>query len=504
MYLSMADAIRRGGPLVAEALPGAPGVAKYPLLWPTVVAGLQAVGASLDGILWINAALWAVVAQMVVSALLPALGASWRAQVAVGAVLAVNTMTMELVPQLMSEPLFTLALTAATILVVKNGSRTSDIVALALCTAVASGTRNVGGLYALVGGGLAVVMGRRRAGIALLLGWAIAAVALRWERSLAPLPTGDSLTLLRYYVSYDVHTSWYRDRWVEGGAGALLRGLRDVVGANVELGPRSLGFYLSPAAWVGAQGGTPPGPGTSVIGGTLLLLAIGAAAPAARARPISALLLLHVAVFLAWTWPFSVRFWLPMFPLVLALAAVAVDSAGNVGRLLLLPVAGLVATLNGIQPFYVARASLSAPSSAQQSAADPEEAALEIAISGLAARVRPGDVLAGDVCPFWLARPLGASAVELNTLVPFADTVAELLHLPAPDAAGERRAFTRNLVRLRTTIGEGRTVWVAHAPAGVAVRRGWIADAVAAGVLQHEAEIGMLSLLSVTPAPEAN
>lgn len=509
LYLSMAESLRRGGPMVADVLPGAPGIAKYPLLFPAVIAALLQLGASIHAILLMNAALWALAAQLVVSALMPALGASWRARLAAGALIAVNTMTMDLVPQAMSEALFTLALTAAVVLVVRGPTGRGPMLALAACAALAAGTRNVGGLYALAGAMLALAARRPAVAAALGSGWAVAAVALRLGRSMAPLPTGDALALVRYYVSYDVHTGWYADRWAAGGLGGALAAVREVVTENVGQGPKSLGLFLAPSVAGAASG--PPGGGATLVGPVLLGLAAVGAARIRKARPVGALVLIHVAVFLLWTWPFSARFWLPMFPLLVALAVLALDGLGNIGRLLVLPVAGLVTLLNGLQPFYVGRSALLGPTAAPtaegpDAALADEDAALAASIERLEELVRPGDAIAGETGIFWLARRLGVSAIELRNLVPFEATLAGVFHLPMPPGADARmaREFSLGLRRLRAVIAADHRVWVAYDPRRTEAHRAWMKAAEAAGELVLEAEVGSLRILSVPLDPPPN
>lgn len=508
LYLSMADSLRRGGPMVAEVLPGAPGIAKYPLLFPAVLAAFLQLGASIHTILLLNAALWALAAQLVVSALMPALGAGWRARLAAGVLIAVNTMTMNLVPQVMSEALFTLALTAAVVLVVQGPTGRGRLLALGACVAIAAGTRNVGGLYAL--GGVMIALAARRPAVAAALGsgWAVAAVGLRLGRSMATLPVGDALALVRYYVSYDVHTGWYAERWAEGGPGGVLAAAREVVTANVGLGPKSLDLYLAPSAGGAAAGAA--GGGATLLGPLLLGLAAVGAARVRKARPVGALVLIHVAVFLLWTWPFSARFWLPIFPLLVALAALALDGLGNIGRLLVLPVAGLVTLFNGLQPYYVGRSALLGPAAAPvaegaDAALAADEAALAAAVARLAELVRPGDALAGGGDVFWLARPLGASAIELRNLVPFEATLAGVLHLPMPPGADARltHEFALGLRRLRAVVAADHRVWVACDPRRTEAYRGWMKAAEAAGELVLEAEAGSLRILSVPLDPPA-
>lgn len=506
IYQAMADALRRGGPLVADVLPSAPGVQKYPLGWPATIAALEALGASVNGVLLVNAALWALTVQLVVSVLLPACGARLRVCVLTGLVLSLDTLTMDLVPQLMSEPSFTLALTAAAVLVVRGGTRRGELAALALCAAVAAGTRTVGGLYAGLGGLLLGIAGRRALGGALLAGTAFAGGLGALARACTVPPTGDALEVLRYYVSYDVHTGWYLDRWAAGGPAAVLGGLATVAGANVRFGPESLGLFVAPTAWSSADSAGAPGTGTELVGLAVLALAALGALRAPRARPLAVLLALHALIFLAWTWPFSSRFWLPLVPVLVGLAVFAIDGLGDVGRLALVPVVGLVVALNAIQPAYAARAAVWGPDPDAAAEAAAADAPLDAAIAALRARVHPGDVLAGESYVFWLARPLGASAVELRNLVPFAEALPAALHLlPGPDdVARQGGLFAANLRRLRAITPPSARVWVAYEPRRREPKRDWIRRAQEAGLLADEGEFGLMHVLSVSAAPGTN
>lgn len=492
LYASMADALRRGGPLVADVLPGAPGVAKYPLAWPATVAALQALGASLQAILLVNAALWALTAQLVVSALLPRLGASGRARVAVGLVLALHSTTMDLVPQLMSEPLFALSLTASVVLFIRRAARPAEVAALAVCAVLAANTRSVGVLYAGAAGVGAWMVGRRREAGALLLA-ALSAVALtRLERAWAPPPAADALAALRYYVAYDVHPGWYRDRLAEGGVAGLLDGLTTMVGANLRFGVDSLGGFF--AADLGPSA---PGAGTRALGGLALASCAFAAWREARVRPLVVLLAVHIGVFLAWTWPFSARFWLPLVPLLVATVAVAIERFGRVGELALLPLAGTFVLLHATAPITATQLVFTSRTAAVPTGAEAE---LDAGLAALREHVRPGDVLAGESYVFWLARPLGASAVELRTLVPFADLLAQVLHTPrsAADLERESAAFAASLQRLSRIAPSGSTVWVVFDPTRREPKLAWIAAAARRGQLADRGQFGSMRMLTVT------
>ncbi len=493
LYASMADALRRGGPLVADVLPGAPGVAKYPVAWPATVAALQALGASLQAILLVNAALWALTAQLVVSALLPRLGASGRARVAVGLVLALHSTTMDLVPQLMSEPLFALSLTAGVVLLLRGATRPAELAALAVCAVLAANTRSVGVLYAGAAGVGALISGRRREAGALLLAAAVAVALSRLERTWAPPPTADALAALRYYVAYDVHPGWYRDRLAEGGVAGLLDGLATVVGANLRFGVESLGGFFAPDF-----GPSAPGAGTRTLGGMALALCAFAAWREARVRPLVLLLAVHIGVFLAWTWPFSARFWLPLVPIMVATVAVAIERFGRVGELALLPLAGTFVLLHASSPITAAELLFPSKTAAAPSGAEAE---LDVGLAALRAHVHPGDVLAGESYVFWLARPLGASAVELRTLVPFADLLAQVLHTPRSAADLERESvdFGASLRRLSRMAPSGSTVWVVCDPTRREPKLAWIAAAARRGQLADLGQFGSMRMLTVTP-----
>ncbi len=464
------------------------------------MAALTSVGCTLQGVLLVNALLWAAVAQIVVSIFLPALGASGAVRLAVGLLLAVNTVTMGLVPQLMSEPLFTLAVTSAVCLVMVGNQSRGAILALALLTFLAAATRNVGGVYAIAALAAAVVSRRWRLALAFGAGWAAASILLNVERASAPLPVGDALEVVRYYVSYDVHEAFFGDRFSESGWRGLLAGLRIVVSANGALGPGTLGQYFAPAAYVGGES-PQPGAGTTLLGLDVLSFAGWEAARSPRARLAGMLVVVHVAIFLVWTWPFAGRFWLPVLPLLVSLALLRLASLGAVGRLLIPVLAAFALVGNGIRPFY----SLVGRVQGDQDTTNVEEdVRFNLGVQALRERAQAGDVLVGGSYVFWLARDFGTSAVEARALVPFDGALLDVLQVRTPDEDSARLSalFAGNLRRLRKVSPRGGTVWVVIESDRRDAKRTGIASAAQTGLLRNVETVGAFTLFRVATEDE--
>ncbi|MSQ02535.1 MAG: hypothetical protein EXR71_11720 [Myxococcales bacterium] len=501
MYANMAESLGRGGPIVADCLPGAPGMAKYPLGFPALLALFRALGLGWDAVLWMQAMLWGVAAQVVVSGLLRRLGASPRARVAVGLLLAVNTVSFGLVPQVMSEPAFTLVLVSLATLVLDPLPTRRTLFGVLALTFALGALRGAGSLYALAGGLVALSTGRRALAGALGAGWALTGLLAQLQRLLTPEPPAELATLLRYYVSYDVHSGWYAQRFAEGGVGAVVAGVTRVVAANLGVGLRSLGQYLSPEAYVGAES---PGSGTRelVLGAALLGLALLGAWR--HARPLAVLLVVHTAVFLAWTWPFSGRFWLPMIPLLFALAVRFADGARSwSARVLFWPMLGLVLVGNTFVPAYTAKGRFLG-GGAQDATTAAEEEGLVAGVAALRARVAPGDVLVGELSVFWMARELGLQAVVARDLVPFDDALAALMGWRTPGADRTRLSglFAANLTTLRRLTPAGADVWVVLDPSRADEKRMWIEEARDAGQVEPVGRFGSLWLGRVVSQTE--
>jgi hypothetical protein len=483
IYLALARALDAGTGPIVDILPGAPAAFKYPWGFPALLHLLRLGGASDLGVLLVQAALWALAAQLVVSSLLPRLGASGRVRVATGLLLAVNGVTWRLVPQVMSEPAFALALVGACAVVVRRDPPVRELVALAALVFVGSALRGVGSLYALAGIAAALLSRRAPVAAALGAGWLLASLVSQAQRAGAPHTDGEGLDLLAYYVSYDSHVAWYREQWLSGGPAALVGAATRVMGANLALAPLSLGQFVWPGAFV--TDGSGGHAGTTALGGLVLgLVALGSGH---RARALGVLVVAHVGVFLLWTWPFSTRFWLPIWPVLVPLALLGLESIpGRVARLAWWPVIGAVLVGNAIGPFYAAAALRSPPV-----ATAPADAAFDRTVAVLRQRFAPGDVVVGESWVFWLVAPARAQGIEARMLVPFSDVLADLLHFPPAPGDSERRSasFRTRLGSLRALTPPEHEVWLVIDPQRADTKRSWVQDAERAGAIERVAEL---------------
>ena len=506
IYVEMGASLASGHGLTVASLPFSPESAKYPIGWPALLALLSGLGvdlgstAGLTVVLALNALMWALAAQLLVSVVVPALGGGRVEQALVGLLVAVNTVTMAIVSTAMSEAMFTLALIGSVALAARAVERPSRgaLVGLSFAALAAGITRSVGGPLLLLGAALALAWRRRGVALALGLGWLGTGAVTAAVRARTPLPTGDRLSVLHYYVSYNEHIAYYTGpladgRWAEA-ADRLWRTLQ----LNAATGLSSLGSLLFPASFVG------PGPeavNTAPLGATLLVAGAAGAVVAPRTRPALALIGAYAAIFFAWTWPFSVRFWAPIFPLLVATAVIALRQAGNVPRLLSGPLVALVVLANGIRPIYVASARLS-PAPGQSEVEDADlagEAQLQRA-------VRPGDVLLGTHWSLWLARRAGASGLELEALLPADDRLGVMLGQvdPIADAPRLTDALEAGLDALIRELPEGAAVFIvrsATADSAAARRVAPLVEALQArGRLTPESATEALILSRVTPA----
>ncbi len=492
IYLSLARSWGGEEGPVAACLPGSPAVTKYPWGFPALLRGLQELGVAETTLPIVQVALWALVAQVVVSGLLPRLGASPTVRVGTGLLLAVNGVTWQLAPQVMSEPAFTLLLVGACAILARQAPSRSALVGLAVLVFVGSSLRGVGGLYALAGAGVALWSRRFGVAAALAAGASLAGAGSFWSPPGTAGVSPELAELLAYYISYDVHVGWYGELAAEGGLVGLVRGLIQVAGANARLAPLSLGQFLSPESMLDEAGG--PGAGVSALGGIFAALAAWGAWRCSR--PVGVLLAAHVCIFLFWTWPFAIRFWLPLWGLLVPMALLGLErlpaKLERGGKLAVWPVIGVLLVGSGIAPAYAALARLSSPTHAA-----PDR--LDRSVAAARAFLLPGDVVVGEAWVFWLLRGTQAQAVEAQLLVPFRDVLSDLLRLAPAHAERPRRAalFRESLFTLRRATAPENTVWVAIDPDRADPKRAWVADAERFGTLERAAEFESLWLWRV-------
>lgn len=485
VYLGMAESLAAGRGLVVDVLPGAPEVAKYPLGYPAVLAALAPLtggvgtGAHLGAALAVNVVAWALAVQWTVGALVPRLGGDRAAQLATGFALAVSTVAGRLVPQLLSEALFALLL----VLLVERAlaaaaeARAGTLAAVAGLGMALAAVRSVGAPLLLVGVAVAALARRPRLALALGLGWAGQAALSAAQRATVTLPEGDAARVLHYFTSYDEHVGYYTGALADGGPARLLGRLGAVLARNLDVGPRALGEFVAPLSFAGGPTGEATGAGMWWVGAALLGLALVAAATRRARWGVGVILVAWVAVFLAWTWPFSVRFWLPVVPLIFALAVVGLGEWGAVGRALRWGLAAGVLLFNAPDPWYRARGLLAREGAggphpaavAEGGVAAPSDRGFLAAVRAVDERAGPEDVVVGDLSALWLAERAGSHGIDLRSLLP-ADRLLELTIGVSPDGAPPDAAtlaaeLAPSLDALGRLLPEGGDTWIVVDPA---------------------------------------
>ena len=406
IYLATGASVAAGlGPIVAE-LPTAPYITKYPPLYTWLLAALDRLGLGLDSafgvglVMALSAAAWAIAVDRLVNGIMTERGATPTERTLVAVSCGVNTLVVATVPTVMTEGLYTLIL-----------------VSQLRATGLASG------VLAFLGGGL------RSAGLVLNLSlagpraWAVlagtaAAVGLTaWARAGWPV----SADFLYYFADYRTHTSFYTDAWNGGGASALAGRIAQVVAANVQTGTSALGELVFPMRTGGAAGDPWPY-GLGVFGVAVYGLA-------RRAPQLLLPVVANTALFLVWTWPFAPRFWLPVYPLVVAGAVWGLAAVPRVGRLLVVPVVGLFAVGNGILPATQLYGRF-----APAAEVAPAEAQLEGLERWLDGRLGAVDGFVGGPESLWLARRHAFWAIPLKSLGPRDGMLSASLGIPGPEA----------------------------------------------------------------------
>jgi hypothetical protein len=488
IYLATGESLAHGHGWTVPDLAGAPAIAKYPPLYPALLALAAFCGLDLRADIGVavvmagSALAWALAADRVVNGLLPRLGASTVERALVAGILGVNTVVVSTVPTVMTEGVYAFVLALqlqatgwrAAVLAALGGLTRSAGLVLDACLALGS-----------------------RARVAILAGAAVA-IALT---GLARVGVPAAPPWLHYFAAYDVHTAYYRHASDTGGVASLVAHVAAVSRVNTVAGLASLGEFVLPIAFGGGQGSA------WVYGAVLLALALWGLAR--RAPALLPILLGNTLLFVVWTWPFAPRFWVPVFPLVACGAVFGLGALGRLGRLLRAPIVLLFLLGNTIGPAYRAAGDLRVLAGAAPATVDPDEAALDAQIAWLDTRLGPADVLVGEWPVLWIARRIGSPGIPARALLDPDDLLALMTGVvPEGSADTPRLAHTlaSNLLAMRADLPTADTVLVAFDPRHERILGPVLATLEARGVVRSEvapAGLAAWSLVVVGQAPAA-
>ena len=189
----------------------------------------------------------------------------------------------------------------------------------------------------------------------------------------------------------------------------------------------------------------------SVGAGLLALAAVGVLRVRAL-RPIGLLLATYIAIFVLWTWPFSVRFWLPIWPFLAVAAVMGLAELGNVGRLLMPALVAMAVIGNSFWPWYQSRSLI-------EHGLPPERVAPDPAVADW---IRPGDIVLSNLAALHLGASLGVLALELEALLPSERRLRLALQLTDPRIAAPdlAEALTPGLDATLRSLPVGGHAWV--------------------------------------------
>ncbi len=338
IYLCTARSLLQGEGWRVAALPGQPRVSKYPPIYPLLLTAAMACGADerSDWGLWLlhamTVALYAGAVGLTANGWMPRLGLGVRWRCGAAAMLALNLPTQRFAASLMSEALYAWVLVGLVCAVQRAPVRAWAVGLLSLAGNL---TRSVHLLLLPALGATLLRRGPRSAAAAALLALALSVAVTdsvqrytdaRNATELSPL----SRQRLDYYLSYRSPVDYYLRH-----SGSPLR----VAGTNAPAGLRAMKelFFPRQTAFANASGDQASEAlrAAETLCGALLLT--GAAAGLAlrqQTRWVAGLLLLNAAAFTFWPWPFGVRFWTPMLPLLLVGLLLLAQRMGRSGVLL--------------------------------------------------------------------------------------------------------------------------------------------------------------------------
>lgn len=425
IYLHTAESFARDGSWRCDAFPGSPVVAKYPPLYPLLLSlpirmGLAAATGTW-GLQALHAVVLAVAAYLFIAGLaVPLKLPAWSLWVAIS-LLAVNGFMMFVFTGMMSESLWLRLLLGqvCVLMAMLHEAQPSQRAMLSFVLLAVAGcmTRSVN-LVFLAGCAAALMFDRKwkLAGVIALSG-AAAFLINGMVKRLITNPSASVANLPEYYAGYGFHLGCYADAFRDGGVGAMLARLAGVAGANVRLGLISLGELIIPA---GDVLGAAVGARSMLTGGALLVAAVAGLCLIRSMRVVTAGLAAYVLFFVAWTWPFSSRFWMPMLPLLIVGWIALAVRAGRAGRAVLIGLALCSAMLHltYMQDQAATRQELSVVADGVDRQAPPHVTiARELrSLAKEVSRAR-GDVVLGGEDAMWIGRKLNLPALPLLTLL---------------------------------------------------------------------------------------
>lgn len=495
LYLDMARSLGQGSAFVSESLPGQPSLGKYPALHPLLLSTFYIVGEpSITALLVFQSLIFASFLTVFINVILPLLKLNAPERLAIFGVLVSHDILLQTMISLLSESLFTLLLCVqfySLHQLLKNSESEQNWswpALLAISSVLACLTRSVS--LVLVPPVILYLLYRKykKTGVlvalALLLSIGIQS-GLRQKLSADNETRHPQLkTALAYYLDYSFHTGYYKDPLKEGEISLAAGRVFETVVSNSYYGVRSLGSLLNPLRIIRLSLGynNQSQSGLSIVLGLLFLgTALFGLYRNTASRPLLLFIIPYILLFVAWTWVFSARFWLPILPFLLLGATQSVRQLGRLPRLFVLVI--LLAFLIPHFAFIFTKEpdpDLSGRDPQTFSEGEREYFAFEKQIDWVkefSSRDR-GDVFLGGFNSFWVARRLDLPGLWLASLAPRDAFIRKGLNLSpnAEDSADAGEKAWAHLLLIQETLPKDGRIFIqldfSTSPEG----RRWIDD----------------------------
>ncbi len=428
IYLQNAESLSQGRGLAVPSFPGEPQVAKYPLVTTLLFASVACLGTApgqwgMQLIFILQAGLFAASVAVFVNAAMPLLGAGVVQRAVAAFLLGMNHWLVVLAISPLSEAamLFVLALLCWVLPRYLDQPSRGRLMQLAALVALSIITRSVG--VAFLVGAIIILLSRkdyRAAGFTFLTS-AIVTAGERMARLLitsSHASTESPFALPVYYQGYRFHLNYLLEP----------ANLAQVVGHNLMLGGRTFLEFALPNVSL-ADGWTQGNWAISLIGWFIIVGLTVLFWWGKHRRALACVMACYVALLLIWSWPFSTRFWHPVWPLLVVGSVAAISQLQwKPVRRLALAIACLIILINAwalfntimdrFEPLVTQYESAYTAGQSQPTKTDDPLTAYVVvqAWASSSAGPREQDVLLGGQITQWLARKAECQGLWLRTL----------------------------------------------------------------------------------------
>lgn len=493
LYADMARSLGEGSAFVSESLPGEPSLGKYPILYPALLSTLYLFGEpSLMALFILQSVIYAAFITFFILGVLPVFGLKWPERLVILAVLLSHDILIQTMSSLLSEALYSLLLCLQFVcldrVLAEQDKNWKWSLGLGATSFLACLTRSVS---LVLGPPLILYLlayKHKKAALALVASLILSvAVQSGLRQQLKADNEARHPTLqkaLAYYLDYSFHTAYYKEPLKEGKISLVAERIAETSASNSYRGVRALGSLFDPLRVSLKALGYKEGKGgllSFLLGLSVFALACFGLYKEPRARPLFAVILPYGALFIAWTWVFSARFWLPILPFLLTGLILSARHLRRAPKLTL-----LILTLGFLIPhgclLFQSQEDPDLSGRDPQSLSQGEREFLgfekQVAwLSETSSRER-GDVFIGGFNSFWVARRVDLPGLWLASLAPRDAFIRKGLSLAplSKDPLAHSEAAWAHLKMLREALPGDGTVFIQLDFSSSVEERAWVQE----------------------------